>query len=85
MFKLVLKNFIEFDYDRGVNIANAAASYLQTEMGSKNHEVVPTSLISQLSGLRGGSAVHKAIATLAKMNLIARVKNAKCTMLSAFF
>ncbi|KAI5303307.1 WW domain-containing protein wwm1 [Ascosphaera pollenicola] len=48
-----------------------------TEMGSKNHEVVPTTLISQLSGLRGGSAVHKAIATLAKMNLIARVKNAK--------
>ncbi|KAI5287148.1 hypothetical protein KEM54_006208 [Ascosphaera aggregata] len=48
-----------------------------TEQGSKNHEVVPTTLISQLSGLRGGSAVHKAIATLAKMNLIARVKNAK--------
>ncbi|KAI5288047.1 hypothetical protein KEM52_001330 [Ascosphaera acerosa] len=47
------------------------------EQGSKNHEVVPTTLIAQLSGLRGGSAVHKAIATLAKMNLIARVKNAK--------
>ncbi len=48
-------------------------------MGSKNHEVVPTPLITQLSGLRGGSGVHKCISTLAKANLIARLKNAKCT------
>ncbi|KAL9073340.1 MAG: hypothetical protein Q9161_002955 [Pseudevernia consocians] len=47
------------------------------EMGSKNHEVVPTPLITQLSGLRGGSGVHKSISTLAKANLIARMKNAK--------
>lgn len=47
-------------------------------MGSKNHEVVPTPLITQLSGLRGGSGVHKCISTLAKANLIARTKNAKC-------
>lgn len=47
------------------------------EMGSKNHEIVPTPLITQLSGLRGGSAVHKCISTLAKANLIARMKNAK--------
>lgn len=46
-------------------------------MGSKNHEVVPTPLITQLSGLRGGSGVHKCISTLAKANLIARLKNAK--------
>lgn len=46
-------------------------------MGSKNHEVVPTPLITQLSGLRGGSGVHKCISTLAKSNLIARLKNAK--------
>lgn len=49
-------------------------------MGSKNHEVVPTSLIVQLSGLRGGSAVHKSISTLAKLNLISKVKNAKCSL-----
>ncbi|KAJ9300676.1 hypothetical protein DTO271G3_1840 [Paecilomyces variotii] len=47
------------------------------EAGSRNHEVVPTPLIVQLSGLRGGSGVHKSISTLAKVNLIARVKNAK--------
>ncbi|PGH14113.1 Atypical/RIO/RIO2 protein kinase [Helicocarpus griseus UAMH5409] len=47
------------------------------EMGSRNHEVVPTPLIVQLSGLRGGSIVHKCISNLAKINLIARVKNAK--------
>ncbi|OAX85566.1 Atypical/RIO/RIO2 protein kinase [Emergomyces africanus] len=47
------------------------------EMGSRNHEVVPTPLIIQLSGLRGGSIVHKCISNLAKINLIARVKNAR--------
>lgn len=50
-------------------------------MGSKNHEVVPTPLIAQISGLRGGSGVHKCISTLAKVNLIAKVQNAKCTYL----
>ncbi|OJJ50922.1 hypothetical protein ASPZODRAFT_148306 [Penicilliopsis zonata CBS 506.65] len=47
------------------------------EAGSRNHEVVPTSLIAQLSGLRGGSGVNKAISNLAKVNLIGKVKNAK--------
>lgn len=46
-------------------------------MGSKNHEVVPTPLIANISGLRGGSGVHKSISALAKVNLIAKVKNAK--------
>ncbi len=45
------------------------------ETGSRNHEVVPTSLIGQISGLRGG--VHKSISALAKVGLIARLKNAK--------
>lgn len=48
-------------------------------MGSKNHEVVPTTLITQISGLRGGSGVGNCISELAKANLIARVKNASCT------
>ena len=47
-------------------------------MGSKNHEVVPTQLIVQISGLRNGG-VNKIIGSLAKRNLVARVQNAKCT------
>jgi RIO kinase 2 len=39
--------------------------------------VVPTSLIQQLSGTRGGSGVHRNISTLAKDGLIAKVKNAR--------
>ena len=45
------------------------------ETASKNHEVVPTALIGQISGLRGG--VARSISTLAKVGLIARLKNAK--------
>ncbi|KAG5461065.1 MAG: Rio2, N-terminal-domain-containing protein, partial [Olpidium bornovanus] len=44
------------------------------EMGSKNHEVVPASLISHISKLRHGGA-HKVMGNLAKLNLIARVQN----------
>ncbi|KAH9827924.1 serine/threonine-protein kinase rio2-like [Teratosphaeria destructans] len=47
------------------------------EQGSKNHELVPTPLIQQIAGLRGGSGVHKCISNLAKVGLIAKVKNAK--------
>jgi len=46
------------------------------EMGSKNHEVVPTSLIAQIAQLRHGGS-HKIVGELAKRNLIARVQNAK--------
>ncbi|SJL05712.1 related to Serine/threonine-protein kinase rio2 [Armillaria ostoyae] len=46
------------------------------EMGSKNHEVVPTNLIAQISGLRGGG-VNKLIGSLAKRNLVAKVQNSK--------
>ncbi|KAI8942416.1 hypothetical protein NX059_000489 [Plenodomus lindquistii] len=48
-----------------------------TEMGSRNHEVVPTPLISQIAALRSGTGVHKCISNLAKIGLIAKVKNAK--------
>lgn len=48
------------------------------EMGSKNHELVPTPLIEKISRLRGGaSGVHRSISALAKVGLIARVKEAK--------
>lgn len=46
-------------------------------MGSKNHEVVPSSLVAQISGLRNGG-VNKLLGQLAKRNLIARVQNTKC-------
>ncbi len=45
------------------------------EAGSRNHEVVPTTLISQLSGVRNGT--ERCISTLAKADLVAKVKNAK--------
>ncbi|KAL7921114.1 RIO1 family domain-containing protein [Trichoderma austrokoningii] len=48
------------------------------ETGSRNHEIVPTPLIEKLARLRGGaSGVHRSISTLAKVGLIARVKEAK--------
>lgn len=47
-------------------------------MGSKNHEVVPTVLIVQISGLRNGG-VNKILGSLAKRNLVAKVQNSKCT------
>ncbi|KAM7202902.1 Rio2, N-terminal domain containing protein [Rhypophila sp. PSN 637] len=48
------------------------------ELGSKNHENVPTPLIEKLSRLKGGaSGVHRSISALAKAGLIARLKDAK--------
>jgi RIO kinase 2 len=38
---------------------------------------VPTPLIAQLASLRSGNGAHKCISTLAKIGLIAKVKNAK--------
>ncbi|CAG8613002.1 7000_t:CDS:2, partial [Racocetra fulgida] len=46
-------------------------------MGSKNHELVPTSLVAQIAGLRHGGS-HKILGELAKKNLVSRVTNAKC-------
>ncbi|EUC31329.1 hypothetical protein COCCADRAFT_38572 [Bipolaris zeicola 26-R-13] len=48
-----------------------------TEMGSRNHEIVPTPLISQIAALRSGTGVHRCISNLAKIGLIAKVRNAK--------
>lgn len=45
-----------------------------TEMGSKNHEVVPTSLIANIAQIKR-SSIQTVISTLAKANLIARVQN----------
>jgi RIO kinase 2 len=48
-------------------------------MGSKNHEVVPTSLIAQIAQLRHGGS-HKIVGELAKRKLIARVQNMTCKL-----
>ncbi|KAJ1569506.1 hypothetical protein HK405_003713 [Cladochytrium tenue] len=45
-------------------------------MGSRNHEIVPTPLIASIAQLRHGG-VGKSLSTLAKHNLVARVKNAR--------
>ncbi|RKP10513.1 RIO1-domain-containing protein [Thamnocephalis sphaerospora] len=46
------------------------------EMGSKNHEVVPTSLITNIAGLRHGG-VQKILGDLARKSLVARLQGAK--------
>lgn len=46
------------------------------EIGSKNHEIVPTVLIAQISGLRHGG-VNKLIGSLAKRSLVSKVQNSK--------
>ncbi|KAI9619681.1 hypothetical protein H4Q26_014063 [Puccinia striiformis f. sp. tritici PST-130] len=46
------------------------------EMGSKNHEIVPTALIANLAGLRSGG-VNKCISDLARRGLVKREANAK--------
>lgn len=47
------------------------------EVGSASHELVPESLIAQNSQLRSISAVNKSISELAKIKLIAKIRNAK--------
>lgn len=44
------------------------------EMGSKNHEVVPSSLIAQISSLRH-AGISKLLSNLAKRKLVARMQN----------
>lgn len=47
------------------------------EQGSRNHEVVPTTMIHNLSGMRASSGTNRAISDLAKVKLVSRVRNAK--------
>ena len=51
----------------------------KVEMGSKNHLVVPTPLITQIAKLRSGN-VSRSISELAKAGLISRLRNAKCAL-----
>lgn len=47
------------------------------EMGSRNHEVVPTQMIHQIGGLRSISGTNRSISDLAKIKLIQKLRNAK--------
>jgi RIO kinase 2 len=47
------------------------------EMGSKNHEIVPNSMIAEIAHLRSGGS-HKLLGELARRKLVSLVKNQKC-------
>ncbi|SCU96400.1 LAME_0F16116g1_1 [Lachancea meyersii CBS 8951] len=47
------------------------------EQGTRNHEVVPTTLIHQLSGMRSSSGTNRSIGDLAKLKLVSRMRNIK--------
>lgn len=47
------------------------------ELGSRNHELVPTQIIHSISGLRSMSSTNKSIITLSKLNLLSKLRNAK--------
>lgn len=47
------------------------------ELGSRNHEVVPTQMIHQISGLRSVSGTNRCISDLAKIKLVQKLRNAK--------
>lgn len=47
------------------------------ELGSRNHELVPTQMIHSIGGLKSPSGTNRAIGDLAKLKLVARLRNAK--------
>lgn len=47
------------------------------ELGTRNHELVPTQMIHSIGGLKSPSATNRAIGDLAKLKLVARLRNAK--------
>lgn len=47
------------------------------ELGSRNHELVPTQMIHSIGGLKSPSGTNRAIGDLAKLKLVSRLRNAK--------
>ncbi|KAM9928044.1 hypothetical protein OXX59_002128 [Metschnikowia pulcherrima] len=47
------------------------------EMGSRNHELVPTQMIHSMGGLKSPSGTNRAIGDLAKLKLVSRLRNAR--------
>ncbi|ODV96020.1 hypothetical protein PACTADRAFT_56616 [Pachysolen tannophilus NRRL Y-2460] len=50
---------------------------MAVELGSRNHEVVPTKMIHQIGGLKSLSGTNRAISDLAKLSLISKLRNSK--------
>lgn len=48
-------------------------------MGSKNHEIVPATMIAQIAHLRSGGS-HKIVRELARRKLVGIVKKQKCSL-----
>ena len=46
-------------------------------MGSRNHEIVPTSLLGQIAQIKN-SNLNRVISVLAKNNLLSKEQYAKC-------
>lgn len=53
---------------------------LQIEMGMKNHELVPGSLIASIANLRHGG-VHKLLKELSKHRLVSYERGKHCKLL----
>lgn len=47
------------------------------ELGSRNHELVPTQMIHSIGGLKSPSGTNRALGDLAKLKLVSRLRNAK--------
>lgn len=47
------------------------------ELGSRNHELVPTQMIHSIGGLKAPSGTNRALGDLAKLKLVSRLRNAK--------
>lgn len=47
------------------------------ELGSRNHQLVPTQMIHSIGGLKSPSATNRALGDLAKLKLVSRLRNAK--------
>lgn len=47
------------------------------ELGTRNHELVPTTLIHSLGGMKSPTGTQRAIGDLAKLKLVSRLRNAK--------
>lgn len=55
-------------------------SYYQVEMGMKNHELVPGSLVASIANLRHGG-VHKLMKDLCKHRLLTYERGKQCKYL----
>lgn len=47
------------------------------ELGLRNHELVPTQMIHSIGGLKSPTATNRSLGDLAKLKLVARLRNAK--------